>query len=88
MKWFPLMPRVPIIVPDLGSDRIRLSLWYVQAGDRVYEGDRVVELLIPGASFDVSAPAPGVLVDRVASPNDALVFGQQLGAIQAETETM
>ena len=49
--------RVPITLPDLGVARAALSLWYVHPGDRVYEGDRVAEVLIPGATFDVPAPA-------------------------------
>jgi pyruvate/2-oxoglutarate dehydrogenase complex dihydrolipoamide acyltransferase (E2) component len=73
--------RVPITVPDLGSDRATLSLWYVRPGDRVYEGDRVAEVLIPGATFDVPAPATGVLGDRLALPTDPVTTGQVLGVI-------
>jgi pyruvate/2-oxoglutarate dehydrogenase complex dihydrolipoamide acyltransferase (E2) component len=77
-------PRAPITLPDLGTARVTLSLWYVRPGDRVFEGDRVAEVLIPGATFDVAAPANGVLVERLALPNDALTPGQVLGVIQEE----
>jgi pyruvate/2-oxoglutarate dehydrogenase complex dihydrolipoamide acyltransferase (E2) component len=76
--------RVPITVPELGSERAAFSLWHVAVGDRVTEGDRVAELLIPGAVFDVSAPATGVLAERTAQPNDPLTTGQVLGAIEEE----
>jgi len=76
--------RVPITLPDLGSPRAVLSLWYVRPGDRVYEGDRVAEVLIPGATFDVPAPATGVLGERLALPNDPVTPGQALGVIQEE----
>ena len=76
--------RVPIAVPELGSGRATFSLWHVRAGDRVTEGDRVAEVLIPGAVFDVPAPASGTLADRTAQPGDALTAGQVLGEIQEE----
>jgi pyruvate/2-oxoglutarate dehydrogenase complex dihydrolipoamide acyltransferase (E2) component len=71
-------------VPELGSDRATFSLWHVRVGDRVTEGDRVAEVLIPGAVFDVSAPATGVCAERVVQPGDALAVGQVLGEIQEE----
>jgi len=74
--------RVPIPAPELGSDRARFSLWHVRVGDCVTEGDRVAELLIPGAIFDVAAPVSGMLVDRTAQPGDAVVAGQVLGSIE------
>jgi pyruvate/2-oxoglutarate dehydrogenase complex dihydrolipoamide acyltransferase (E2) component len=50
----------------------------------VYAGDRVAEVLIPGATFDVPSPATGTLGERLALPNDALTPGQVLGTIQEE----
>lgn len=76
--------RVPIALPNLGTARATFSLWYVRPGDRVFEGDRVAEVLIPGATYDVPAPANGVLVERLALPNDRLSPGEVLGLIQEE----
>ena len=76
---------MPIPLPDLGSPRVVFSLWYVRVGDRVFEGDRVAEVRIPGATFDVAAPADGVLVERLVVPNDPLKCGQSLGTIQEES---
>ena len=73
---------MPIPLPDLGSPRVVFSLWYVRVGDRVLEGDRVAEVRIPGATFDVASPADGVLVERLALPNDPLECGQSLGLIE------
>ena len=86
-KWFPPVKAsrtIPITLPDLGSARAVFSLWYVRAGDRVFEGDRIAEVLIPGATFDVPAPATGTLAERRALPNDPLAPGQVLGVIQEE----
>jgi pyruvate/2-oxoglutarate dehydrogenase complex dihydrolipoamide acyltransferase (E2) component len=63
-----------------------MSLWYVQVGERVFEGDRVAEVLIPGATFDVAAPATGILVERAVSSNEILAAGQSLGAIEPSIE--
>lgn len=71
-----------ITLPDTGSPRVSFSLWYVRRGDRLAEGDRVAEVLIPGATFDVHAPAGGTLTEQLAFPNDPLVPGQLLGWIQ------
>ena len=76
--------RAAIALPDLGTPQMTFSLWYVRVGDRVFEGDRVAEVLIPGATFDVQAPASGTLAEQTAFPNDALSAGQTLGWIEAE----
>ncbi len=73
---------VPITLPDLGGPRATFSLWYVRVGDAVFEGDRVAEVLIPGATVDVPAPASGVLAERRAFPQDPLEPGQELGTIE------
>jgi pyruvate/2-oxoglutarate dehydrogenase complex dihydrolipoamide acyltransferase (E2) component len=79
---------VPITLPELGAPQPVLSIWYVTEGERVYEGDRVVEVLIPGASFDVPAPATGVFVERLARPNERLFTGQVLGSINPDPDSM
>jgi pyruvate/2-oxoglutarate dehydrogenase complex dihydrolipoamide acyltransferase (E2) component len=76
---------VPITAADLGSDRVRVSLWYVCPGEHVYEGDRVVELLIPGATFDVASPATGVIAECLALNGDRVGVGCVLGTIEPET---
>lgn len=75
---------VPITAPDLGTPRGRTSLWFVRPGERVYEGDRVVELAIPGAVVDVPAPATGVVVERAALPGDPVTAGMVLGMIEPD----
>ncbi|MBA2224901.1 MAG: lipoyl domain-containing protein [Thermogemmata sp.] len=70
---------VPIILPNLGTDRAVLSAWYVHPGETVYAGDRVAEVLIPGATVDIPAPIDGVLVERQAGVDQALFPGSVLG---------
>jgi pyruvate/2-oxoglutarate dehydrogenase complex dihydrolipoamide acyltransferase (E2) component len=77
--------RAAVALPDLGAARATFSLWHVRPGDRVYEGDRVAEVLIPGAAVDVHAPADGVLAEQAAFPQDVVSAGQVLGWIEAES---
>jgi pyruvate/2-oxoglutarate dehydrogenase complex dihydrolipoamide acyltransferase (E2) component len=74
--------RTPVLLPDLGASAVRLSLWFAEAGDTVFEGDRLVEVLVGGATFDVAAPATGRLVEKRAWTNDPLQPGQVLGVIE------
>jgi pyruvate/2-oxoglutarate dehydrogenase complex dihydrolipoamide acyltransferase (E2) component len=76
--------KTAIPLPDLGTPKATFSLWYVRPGDRVFEGDRVAEVLIPGATFDIDAPATGMLAEQLAFPQDALTPGHVLGWIEAE----
>lgn len=77
--------RVAVALPDLGTPRATFSLWHVRVGDRVFEGDRVAEVVIPGAAVDVHSPADGVLAEQAAFPGDGLSAGQVMGWIEAES---
>ena len=74
--------REPIVLPDLGASAPRLGLWLVHVGESVYEGERVVEVMIDAAVFEVPASAAGRLVEILARPDDALQTGQILGYIE------
>ena len=77
---------VPIAMPDVGTERATVSLWFVNAGETVYAGDRIVEILIPGATFDVPAPVSGRLLDRSVFPGDSLEPGQTLGHLEPDPD--
>jgi pyruvate/2-oxoglutarate dehydrogenase complex dihydrolipoamide acyltransferase (E2) component len=76
--------RAEIVLPDVGADPVSLSVWFVAPGEAVYEGDRLVEVLAGGATFDVSAPATGRLAEKHALPNDVLTPGQVLGVMEVD----
>jgi pyruvate/2-oxoglutarate dehydrogenase complex dihydrolipoamide acyltransferase (E2) component len=73
--------RVPIVLPDLGVPSARLSVWFAELGDQVYEGERLVEIAVGGATFDVSAPVTGRLVERFALPPDEVSAEAVLGEV-------
>jgi pyruvate/2-oxoglutarate dehydrogenase complex dihydrolipoamide acyltransferase (E2) component len=76
--------QTPVTLPDVGASPVRLSLWFAEPGDLVFEGDRLVEVVACGATFDVSAPATGRLTQRLAWPHDLLQPGQVLGILESD----
>ena len=76
--------RSPIVMPDVGAETAALHLWFAQPGDKVYAGDRLVELLLEGATFDVSSPVNGRLAEKTARPGEHPTPGQILGWIEEE----
>jgi pyruvate/2-oxoglutarate dehydrogenase complex dihydrolipoamide acyltransferase (E2) component len=71
-----------IVLPELGAGPAVLSVWFADPGDAVFEGDRLVEVLVGGATFDVAAPATGRLAARHALPRDFVTAGQVLGQVE------
>lgn len=74
----------PLLVPDLGSPAVTFSLWHVAPGEPVRPGERVAEVLIPGAVVDVSAPVSGVLRECRVRAGESLAVGQVLGVIDGD----
>ena len=79
--------RAEILLPELGASPAVVSVWFADAGDMVYEGDRLVEVLVSGATFDVSAPATGRLIEKLALADDPVLAGQVLGVVECEEST-
>ena len=80
-----------VTLPDLGTGPdvpIVVSHWYADMDEEVWEGDRLVELLVGPATFDVSAPASGRLAQILVQEDDRVEPGMVLGvlAVSAEEE--
>jgi 2-oxoglutarate dehydrogenase E2 component (dihydrolipoamide succinyltransferase) len=79
----------PLTLPDLGvkDEELRVSCWLVDLGDTVDEGDRVIEILMDGITFDVLAERSGTLA-RIERPLDAVVrAGDVLGWLESTEES-
>ena len=63
-----------------------LSIWFVEPGDHVFAGDKLVEVLLAGATFDVPSPVSGRLRTKLAWPNERRHAGQILGYVEATDE--
>ena len=69
--------------PDLGAGGpVRVSAWLVDVGETVRAGDRLVELLLPGLTYDVAAPVEGWLIEIRAGANREVAPGDVLGCIR------
>lgn len=67
---------------DLGDVVITACSWHVATGQRVVEGDRLLELLAGEVTIDLSAPASGRLVERAVRVDERLAIGQLLAVIE------
>jgi pyruvate/2-oxoglutarate dehydrogenase complex dihydrolipoamide acyltransferase (E2) component len=75
-----------VILPDLGTGPdvpIVVSHWFAARGDEVLEGDRLVEVLVGPATFDVSSPVTGRLAEIRGREDDEVVPGTVLGLVAA-----
>jgi len=78
--------RAELRLPDLDLPGVAISAstWHAATGQRVIEGDRLIEVLAGDATVDLPAPASGVLVERCVEIDEPLEIGQVLAVIDAE----
>jgi pyruvate dehydrogenase E2 component (dihydrolipoamide acetyltransferase) len=73
-----------IVFPEFaedGDEEAKVITWNVKVGDKVNEGDEVIELLTDKATFTVPAPVSGTLTE-INAPKDSIVkVGETLGVI-------
>ncbi|MDG2389473.1 MAG: hypothetical protein P8M30_09175 [Planctomycetaceae bacterium] len=73
---------IPIRVPEINTNNetIIIGHWLMESGQLVQAGDHLVELLIPGIVYVVSAETEGVLggmlkkQDQFVSPGDVIAW--------------
>ena len=68
------LPGVPIIV----------SAWHAKKGQRVIEGDRLIEISAGDVTVDLSAPTTGALAEQCVRIDDRLTIGQVLARVQPQ----
>ena len=69
---------------DLPGVAVVVSAWHGKVGERVVEGDRLVEVTAGDVTVDLAAPASGVLVERCVRTDERLTVGQVLARIRPE----
>ena len=80
-----------VILPDLGTGPdvpIIVSHWFVGRGGRVWEGDRLVEVLVGPATFDVPSPVTGRLAEIRGLEDDRVESGSVLGLVATTDEAV
>jgi pyruvate/2-oxoglutarate dehydrogenase complex dihydrolipoamide acyltransferase (E2) component len=68
------LPGVPVVV----------STWHAKRGQRVIEGDRLLEISAGDVTVDLSAPATGTLAEQCVKIDDRLAVGQLLARIEPQ----
>jgi len=79
------MATIDVKLPDLGEDagnEARVAFWYVDPGERVEEGDDLVQMLTDKATFDVPSPASGKVAELVADEDQEVKVGETLCRLQ------
>ncbi|MCX7919243.1 MAG: hypothetical protein N3A72_06480 [bacterium] len=74
---------VDISLPELSDDieYVTVTYWHYKVGDRVNEGDDLVEISTDKAVFNIPAPATGVLLEILVEEGDIAEVGESLGTI-------
>ena len=78
-----------VILPELGTGPdvpIVVSHWFAGRGDQVWEGERLVEVLVGPATFDVPAPTTGRLASIRGREDDRVTVGMVLGLVAVSDE--
>jgi pyruvate/2-oxoglutarate dehydrogenase complex dihydrolipoamide acyltransferase (E2) component len=78
-----------VILPDLGTGPdapIVVSHWFAARGDRVWEGEPLVEVLVGPATFDVASPVTGRLAVIRGLEDDRVEAGSVLGLVAVAEE--
>ena len=81
--------QVPIVLPELGAEQhpLAISTWLVGMGETVLQGDRIVEIALPGMTFDVASSVSGKLVRIEKQAGDKVATGDVLGHYWIEEES-
>lgn len=75
---------VEVIVPELGENVVTatVSRWHFKEGDRVMEGDEIVELITEDKRIvTVPAPVSGILLEILVEEEDIVEVGEALATI-------
>lgn len=74
---------VEVRLPSLaeGVHKANISYWHHKVGDSVKEGEDLIELVTDKATFNMPAPASGVLQEIIANEGDEVAVGQVLAKI-------
>ncbi|HEY2410858.1 MAG TPA: lipoyl domain-containing protein [Pirellulaceae bacterium] len=76
------LPNLHLPDLDLPGASITVSAWHAKPGQRVVEGDRLIEVTAGDVTVDLSAPASGILTEQCVKIDEPLTIGQLLARIQ------
>ena len=77
---------VELCLPDLDLPGVQVivSAWHARRGQRVMEGDRLIEVSAGDVTVDLPAPASGILAEQCVRIDDPVTTGQVLARIESQ----
>jgi len=73
--------RFEVTLPSLGedaNDQAELALWCAKEGDKVNEGDDLLEVTTDKAAFTMPSPKSGTIIEQRASEGTTITVGDVL----------
>ncbi len=75
-----------IMLPEMGEDieEATISFWHVEEGEHVEEGMDLVEVTTDKSTFNIPAPAAGVITELIATEGEIVQVGSVLARMEEE----
>ena len=77
---------VEVTLPELSDDieHATVNFWHFKEGDKINEGDDLVELQTDRNLIQITAPVTGVLLELLVEEGDIVEVGEALATIDEE----
>lgn len=79
---------IEIVLPDLGEGTTEafIARWHKQVGERVEQGEPLVEVITDKVNVEVPASAAGVLVEQRFAEEARVRVGEVMAVLQSDSE--
>lgn len=73
-----------VILPEIGEGvkEAAISYWHFEEGDRIEEGEDLVEITTDKSTFNIPSPCSGVLTEVFFEEGDIIEAGEALANIE------
>lgn len=73
-----------VVLPELGEgiEKATISYWYFQEGDKVKEGEDLVEMATDKATFNIPSPGSGILTEILFEEGEEVKVGEVMATIE------
>jgi len=76
---------IEVRVPDFEDvEKVTVSYWHFKEGDKVNEGQDLVEVATEKAVFNIPAPCSGILKKQLASEGETIKPNEVIAIIQKQ----
>ncbi|MBI4335075.1 MAG: hypothetical protein HY589_00290 [Candidatus Omnitrophica bacterium] len=75
-----------VVLPELGEGvtEATVSYWYFEEGDKIEEGEDLVEMVTDKATFNVPSSAGGVLKEKCFEEGSVVKVGETLAVLEEQ----